>query len=201
MKKFNQIFYLLSMKPSLRSLIFILPFIFYLLCGHSLWAQYSYNSPVKESDFKEDGINQKLKGKVFLVSGQTVEGDITIYHQHELARVKLPDSSEAAFAPLAVRFIEAVDLHDGYTRLFKVLPYAYRIGNGFREVPTYFEEVVPGPYSLLIRRTLESVYIHHTKVPIQKAEINSRLNSRAPRIEDQIAYKFYLQVRGKDVLS
>ncbi|GAA4304720.1 hypothetical protein GCM10023183_18250 [Nibribacter koreensis] len=150
---------------------------------------------------KEVSINQKLKGKVFLATGQTIEGTITIYHQLDLVRVKLADSTEAAFAPIAVQFIQGIDQHDGYPRLFKVLPYGYRMGNDYRSMPTYFEEIVPGTYALLLRRNSRTVYSKPVEVPA--SFIGFELNGKTtnPKHQDQMIYKFFLQVKGQDIMA
>jgi hypothetical protein len=188
------------MQTTLRS--FRIAVLFSLLFGHALCAQNSNNSSEKGNDSQEESIQQKLHGKVILTSGQTIEGAITIYHQLELVRVKLRDSTEAAFAPMAVQFIEGVDLQDGYPRLFKVLPFAVnRTGQEYRKMPIYFEEVVPGTYALLMRRTSKTVYAKPMKVPSRFINYETAGNASAPSSEDQMIYKFFLQVPGQDIIA
>ncbi|QHL88899.1 hypothetical protein GU926_16275 [Nibribacter ruber] len=115
-------------------------------------------------------------------------------------RVKLPDITEAALSPIAVRYIEAVDLQDGYTRHFKVLPYN-GLGKGYRNVPTYFEEVVPGAYTLLLRRTAKTIYANPTRVPTLNVQFDPPSSTLAPSAADQIGYKFFLQMRGQDPVA
>jgi len=93
-------------------------------------------------------------GRVYLTTGDSVNGKITYHRTEDLVKVSKPDGSVAAFAPVTVRGFEAVDREGRYRRVF--VTQRWNMGNDYSDflAPAFFEQIVLGRYGLLRRETM-----------------------------------------------
>ncbi|WP_192821743.1 hypothetical protein [Rufibacter sp. LB8] len=93
-------------------------------------------------------------GRVYLASGDSVNGRITYHRTEDLIKITRPDGSVVAFAPVAVRAFEAVEKDGRYRRVF--VTQRWNLGNDYSDflAPAFFEQIVIGKYGLLRRETM-----------------------------------------------
>lgn len=93
-------------------------------------------------------------GRVFLTSGDSVNGKITYHRAEDLVKIRKTDGSVVAYAPVAVRGFEAVDNGGRYRRVF--VTQRWNLGNDYSDflAPAFFEQIVIGQYGLLRRETM-----------------------------------------------
>ncbi|MGV3539310.1 MAG: hypothetical protein ACO1OQ_05835 [Rufibacter sp.] len=93
-------------------------------------------------------------GRVYLSTGDSVNGKITYHRSEDLVKITRQDGSVVAYAPLAVRGFEAVDKDGRYRRVF--VTQRWNLGNDYSDflAPAFFEQIVSGSYGLLRRETM-----------------------------------------------
>jgi hypothetical protein len=93
-------------------------------------------------------------GRVYLASGDSVNGKITYHRSEDMVKVNKPDGSVVAFSPIAVRGFEGIDNEGRYRRVF--VTQRWNFGNDYSDflAPAFFEQIVIGNYGLLKRETM-----------------------------------------------
>lgn len=93
-------------------------------------------------------------GRVYLATGDSVNGKITYHRNEDLVQITKPDGSVVAYAPVAVRGFEAVDSDGRYRRVF--VTQRWNHGNDYSDflAPSFFEQLIKGKYVLLRRETM-----------------------------------------------
>jgi hypothetical protein len=99
-------------------------------------------------------VDEWPQGRVFLTSGDSVNGKITYHRSEDLVKISKPDGSVVAYAPVAVRGFEAIDNGGRYRRVF--VTQRWNLGNDYSDflAPAFFEQIVIGNYGLLRRETM-----------------------------------------------
>lgn len=94
------------------------------------------------------------KGRIILISGDTLYGPVTYHRNEDAIRITLPDGSINAFTPVNVQSFTVSDGSDESTQKFQ--PYLWNRGNDYSDykVPAFFEILTEGRYTLVRRETL-----------------------------------------------
>ncbi|WP_026464146.1 hypothetical protein [Adhaeribacter aquaticus] len=96
-------------------------------------------------------IQEWPKGRIVLVSGDTLYGPITYHRSEDIIRITLEDGSIGAYAPVNVISFTVTDDNNRYTQTFK--PFLWNRGNDYSDykAPAFFELVNEGQYTLVKR--------------------------------------------------
>lgn len=99
-------------------------------------------------------VDEWALGRVYLVSGDSVNGKITYHRNEDLIKVVQPDGAVTAYAAVTVRGFEGVEKDGRYRRVF--VTQRWNMGNDYSDflAPAFFEQIVLGRYSLLRRETM-----------------------------------------------
>ena len=93
------------------------------------------------------------KGKVVLVSGDTLYGALTYYRTPEIVKVHHQDGSISSVSPVNVEYFIAQEMPSGRSYTFKSLH--WDLGKPYTDFkkPTFFEELNRGALTLIMRET------------------------------------------------
>lgn len=99
-------------------------------------------------------IQEWPKGRIVLISGDTLTGPLTYHRSEDIIRITVADGSIQAFAPVNVLSFTVTDERSRIRQMFK--PYFWNRDNDYSDfkAPAFFEVLTEGKYSLVKREIL-----------------------------------------------
>ncbi|MFD2514851.1 hypothetical protein ACFSRY_13325 [Pontibacter locisalis] len=93
------------------------------------------------------------KGKVVLVTGDTLYGAITYHRTQDIVNVQHSDGSVSSLSPVNVDYFVAQEMPSGRSHMFRTLQ--WDMGKEYTDFkkPTFFEELNRGTLTLVMRET------------------------------------------------
>lgn len=112
------------------------------------WASSAYRLKA-QPDFDE-----WPRAQVILASGDTLYGSVAYHHNEEIIRLILEDGTNQAFSPVGVQSFAVADERGNYRKRYR--SYYWNRGNEYSnyQVPSFFEVLQEGPYTLVRREVL-----------------------------------------------
>ncbi|MDX5442760.1 MAG: hypothetical protein LPJ89_03150 [Hymenobacteraceae bacterium] len=173
----------------LNKLIYTLLFLLFLFVGLQAQAQ---RPDVQEWPY----------GRVILTDGDTLAGTVVYHRNEDIVRVQNPDGSTSAFSPANVFGFDVAASKSGkMMQYFRT--YRWNKGNDYSDftVPTFFEQLNEGKYSLLRRET--TVRRDMSRDPMYRNDpyYNRGFGRNAPFYVDEKKNLFYLLTPEQKVIT
>ncbi len=134
------------------------------------------------------------KGKVVLVSGDTIYGALSYYRTQDIVNVHHQDGTLSSFSPVNVQYFIAQELPSGRSYTFRTLYWDMGRANSDFKKPTFFEELNRGMVMLLVRESF--VYKNGTTPnlingnPYQYSDVN-----------DQVIQQYFLLLPNNKIVT